>query len=276
MLLGKPNISTSFEQLNIEDSPYEQGLCEMLIQAARRQSIIWVDKCPVYADDIRADYINKELYAPVFKQDIADTGKCKVTYNNRLEKIILHSFSNGFSDMTIYIQPSIDSMTAEKIELSRMNMLGEVEPSRLQAKDIFYRYAAYSYGYHVSEVDIFKFTEVKASDITDHHRKFLKESGLKFYGDYINLEYRDVRRWELREISRQLPKDSLMIGEAFGYRRLNFELELYARSYAGVYWDNWTLGTMSDLLNDKRNYLKYKENGIYLIFKRNWLKVESS
>lgn len=274
MLLGKPNTLKEYESLDIKNATIIKGvdISTLLVSLAEQQCLLWVDGYPVYADDIRADYINKELYAPIFKQDIINAEDKLITYNNRVERVILHSYKSGFESRFILVQPDVQSNTVQILNLANQKLMRELHPEERKAKDLFERYIAYSYGYHNSEIDFFKFEEIKASNISKYQREFLKRNNLKFYGAYAELDYRDVRRWSLTDLRKQYNENDLKLGSCYGYRRLNFELELYMRILSKEYWEEWTLGTINDLLSDKRDYLKYKENGIYLIFKKEWLR----
>lgn len=273
MILGKPNIKFEYKDLKIEKyNTDHKDLESILLKHAKNETVLWIKGNPVYTDDIRADYINRVLYAPVFKCDTitSDDGKL-VNYNNRIEKEIIHSFDGGYQLDSLLVQTELTSPVVKSIELSGLSLREHARGEELEARDLFERYVAYSYMYHISEEDIFKFIRVQASKMTQYQREYIKSHGLDFYGEYVDTNYRDVRQWKLMELKGKIPDDTLLLGESFGFRRLNFELELYSRLYSKEYWENWTLGTMSDLLNNKRDYLKYKYNSIYLIFKKRWL-----
>lgn len=271
MILGRPNIRFTYNDLEIIEENTFEDLESALLIYAKQGALLWIKGNPVYADDIRADYINKVLYAPVFMCDTAYENGKVIKYNNRIEKQIIHSYRDGYRVGSLTVQRDIGVQKASIIELGNLPLRKEASNLEKQASDLFHRYIAYSYMYHKSEDDLFKFIRVQASKMSKYQREYIKSHKLSFYGQYEDMEYRDVRRWKLIELKGKIPDEMLLLGESFGYRRLNFELELYSRLYSKDYWDDWTLGTMNDLLNNKRDYLKYKYNNIYLIFKKSWL-----
>lgn len=267
MLLAKPNINKEFKDLKIisladNDLPFQTLIEEFAINGA----VIWIDELPAYLDELRADYINKEIYIPVYKEDKVE----RVTYNCRLEKYILHTYKNGYNADYIIIQPNVISEVAFKINLKDRKLCRELTEYDKKAVSLFDRYIAYSYGYTKYEQDVFKYKAVKKSNLTSYERKVLKDLGLEYYGEYLDTEYRDVRQWKFEVLVKRFNSGRLQLEKPFEVRRLNFELELYTRIYSNQLWKEWTLGNFDELLNDKRQFLKYKEKDIYLIFKKKW------
>lgn len=278
MILGRPITIIPYSELKIEytNEFNNKSLYKVLLSLAKDQVLVWVNGNPAYTDDIRADYINKELYIPVFLNDIARTkdrqGKDRlVTYNNRVEKVVLHSYNSGFHEVEILVQKDINSNKVWKLDIHKLKIERELSNKELLAKDLFERYVAYSYKYIDNEIDIFKFNEVKSSKMSNFNRKYIKNNGLSFYGEYIDMNYRDVRHWKLEELKGKIDDEVLLLTEYYGYRRLRFELELYLRILNKVYWEEWTLGSIQELLNNQREFIKYKQNRIYIIFKRRWV-----
>lgn len=268
MVLGEVNKKYEYSELEIEDKEGEVGIYSLLVGNYR--GLVWVGGECAYIDSICIDYNRgKEIYILVYRYDSIKTVDGEVRYNNRLEKVVIHSWDNGFEVGEIVIQPDISINKAYRYRVCDIVFKGD---GGEEARDIFMRYIGYSYGYHPSEVEVNKYKRVQASKMYKYQRRVIKERGLQFYGKYIDEEYRGVRLWGLRELVGRFSGEDLLIGEAYGYRRLRFELELYIRLYKKDYWVNWSSGDIEGLEGGRYEYIKYKERGIYLIMKRDWIK----
>lgn len=271
MLLAEPKrglvIIPNFESIRTEQV---HSFYHFITSLASTNAIAWF-KCKeaeigytgVFISELRPDYLNKEIYFPIHRYNVdKETG---FTYNHRLEKRVIHSSKDGWKESSLLVQsnPFISSEVV-KYELSKSKMQSEYK----DAQDLFDLYIPFSYGYHKIESDYAIYDEVKASKISKRHRQFLRDTGLSFYGDYLNMEYNRFRGWNLIELNKRLPYDKLHIEERYNERRIKFELEVYLGLLGNVYWDGWTKGNFNELLSDKRSFVKYKERGIYLIFSK--------
>ena len=271
MLLAEPKrglvITPNFESIRTEQV---HSFYPFITSLASTNAIVWfkskeaeIGYTRVFISELRPDYLNKEIYLPIHRYDLdRETG---FTYNHRLEKRVIHSSKGGWEESSLLVQgnPFLSSDVV-KYELSESIMQSEYR----NARDLFNLYIPFSYGYHKIESDYAIYDEVKASKISKKHRQFLRDTGLSFYGDYLNMEYNRFRGWNLIELNKRLPYDKLHIEERYNERRIKFELEVYLGLINGTYWNGWTTGNFEELLSDKRDFIKYKENGIYLIFSR--------
>lgn len=253
-------------ELGITDSNF-YDIVNTLIKS---KALVFIDNQVVYMDEIRPDYKNKKMYFPIFKNDEIVDGETKLEYNNRVELVEIHSYKDGFLRDKLWLIPNLSVPKAYSINLKNLQLNRELKDEDFKAKDLFYRYIKYSYG-NKEELDILDYIEVKKKYYSRKKLKLLKELGLDFYGEYEEMDYRDVRNWKLVELEGRFIDEELGLGEAFNCRRLQFELELYTRIYKGLLWEKWTLGNIDNLINNKFDYIKYKEKGIYLIFKERWL-----
>lgn len=272
MVLAEPNIIYKYSELNkVDASDKIKSLAsfdELMNYLISIEAIIWFNGWAVYADDLRADYKNGELYFPVYMYDTVDD----IQYNHRLEKIVIHSFENGYNIEGIVVQEHIGKPEICTVSIKDKEFMRELTEKDLDAKDIFMRYIASSYGYHINEVSAFKYNKVALSNLKSKQREKLKDSGLDFYGTYLDMEYRDVRNWKLEELIEKFSSDELKMELPFSIRRLQFELELYIRIYKDIGWNNWSC-TVLDRHKDRSNaFWKYKLNSIYFICKQNWFK----
>lgn len=271
MILGKVDVNIDINDLKIEEQDIFEGksfynVVESLVE---NKSLIIIGEELVYAEDIRANYRDKELYLPVFKCETIEEDGIKVDYNNRIEKYVIHD-KNGWKIESMTVIPNRLFNKAFEIPLSNRKLSREVSKKDIQAEDLFNRYIAISYGYSENEMDIEKYVYVQRKNLNYKQKKLLKEKGLEYYGEYIDMDYRDVRRYKLFELNNQFDNDILKTEQSFRTRRIKFELELYSRAYDKVYWENWSHGKMEDLIEGKREYIKHKVGKFYLIAKRHW------
>lgn len=274
MILGSLNINYTKNDIDFKNAEHKtyKSFYEFICESLQiDNAIVWIRDnlriYPVYLDELRVDYVNKEIYFPIYRYDSIDD----VTYNHRIEKLIIHSFENDkmLGSLELFIQPNNLQNKVYKVDILD-NTLGQNQCT--EARELWQRYLQYCYGYGPYDIDIFKYNQIKKSDITNKQRKYLNEHSLEFYGQFEDMDYRDVRNYKLTELQRRFSDDDLGIELQYGRRRILFELELYIGIYNKVYWKNWSLGTIEDLLIDKREYVKYKENNVSLIFKGKWLK----
>lgn len=270
MNILKISADLNIEDIEIVDECLEgyDSLYSLILDNAKSDSLILIDNKIAYVDSIRADYLNHQLYVPMFNCDIITEGNYSVTYNNRMEKVVIHDFKSGYTIENMYIIPSIISKQAYKVQLNTLKL--SVSNPNTSARDLFMRYIASSYWY-TSEDTTFKYNIVQKKNISAKQRELLVKNGLHFYGEKVDMTYRDVRNWKLEVLSSKFSEAELLTNEHFNIRRLQFELELYTRLYDKIYWDGWSFGSLEMLLNNKYDYIKYKENGVYLIFKSRWL-----
>lgn len=271
MKIIKVNIDCEISEIEKVDEQYNDydSLYEFIMEGAEGGELLIIDDKIAYISDIRADYLNHELYVPMFNCDVIQGDNCSVTYNNRMEKEIIHSFDKGYTEKDVYILPSILARKAYKVDIRKLK-LSASNPNR-SARDLFNRYIGSSY-WKEEEDDCFRHTIVQKKQITKKQRQLLVDNGLHFYGETSSMDYRDVRNWKLEVLSSQLGDAELSLGEQWYIRKLKFEAELYTRLFDRIYWDGWTFGTFDMLIGNKYDYIKYKENGVYLIFKYRWLR----
>lgn len=274
MILARPKLEYTYADLDVSTSIIQNtaDLYSTLLALAEQSAIVWLNKHPVYADELRPDYNNHQLYFPIYRYDEVSIDGLDIRVNNRLEKFILHSFDSGWLVDEIIIQPLPSMPKAYKLKLSKQKFERETKDSDLDARSLFSLYLASSYTYTVFDEDYSRYTPVTRRSLTKYQKKLIADSGLHFYGDYINLDYRDVRNWPLHQLSKNYSMEELQLDKPYSVRRIGFELELYTRLYTGILWTGWTDGNTKELLSNNREYLKYKENGVYLIFKRKWLR----
>ena len=275
MILGKVNVPYNISDITIKGkyNITENSLYDFLLNLAKNKSLVLHNGKLAYAEDIRPNYRDGELYIPKFTcKEMTEDG-VTVTYDNKIEKVLIHTFKDGYVNDKFYVIPNLIIPEAYEVDIKYLNLSRNLSDSDKMAKDLFYRYIAQSYGYNENDIDIFDYIKVQKQFIKDSQRKLLKKYNLDFYGEYLDMDYRDVRNWKLIELQKHFTDEELKINVPYGIKRLEFELELYTRLYNEVYWEGWTFGTLDRLLNDKIDYLKYKEKGIYLIFKKRWLKV---
>ena len=273
MLLAKLNIPYKVEQVEFRGGykVKHDSLYELVTEQSKYRSILLIEDKVAYIDEIRPDYVNGELYIPMFTCKVDKIDGIEVEYDNKIEKVLLHSYKTGYTNKDVYIIPVMAIPEAYKLDLKQYKLSRKLTSGDEQARNLFIRYVAYSYQYTEDDNDMFDYTKVQKQFITKKQRDTLKENNLEFYGDYLDMDYRDVRNWKLIDLQGRFADDELSIGSQFNCRRLAFELELYTRVYDKKYWDKWTRGKVANLIDGTHSYIKYKESGIYMIFKGRWV-----
>lgn len=271
MLLAKVNYPYDISNIVIKDKEETGSLYDVIMKYAKDKSLILYNNNLAYIDEIRADYVNHELYIPVFTYDIINEGGVDYQYNSRLSKLVIHTYKDGYVTDEIIVIPFIGSNEAYRIKLNNLELCRKLNDEDKSAENLFKRYIRVSYGYCDIDNDTFDYIPVQKKDLKTKHRKVLKEHNLDFYGEFLDMDYRDVRNWKLEKLTEIYTEEELGTSIEYNIKRLEFELELYTRIYNQEYWDNWTKGTIDSILCGTREFIKYKQRGIYLIFKGKWL-----
>lgn len=278
MILGKINAQYDLEDIEyigeIGDGDGRDSLYDIILSNAKGKGIMLVGGCMGYTHDILVNYRDGEISLPVFKNETVEENGVSVSYNNRIEKLIIHDMKKGFMLDDFWLLPNVMLPRAKRVSTKGLRLSRELGGEQDgDAENLFNRYIQQSYGYTESDIDVFDYTIVKKMYLKHGQRKLLKDKGLDFYGAYVNLDYRDVRQWKLEELLEMgFTEKELSVGEAYDNKRLRFELELYTRLHDRKFWETgWSRGTMNDLLSGRRDFLKFKRERAYLIFKRRWL-----
>lgn len=233
-----------------------------------------------YLADIRADYVNKRISVPIVRKKIhnedPESFRKGVYYEFREEDFEIYSVENGFIE-DLYILPNglsvfLDGMRFYKLELTGLRMYRELRESDREAKDLFDRYVPYAAGEYSTEYRKFRYERIGRSGLFQNEREYLKRHGLNFYGEYKEFkEYRDVRMYNMEELVENFSMEELKMEQDYNLTRMEFELELLTRILGKQYWKNWTRGEFENIINGKFEYVKYKDRGVSLIFKRRWV-----
>lgn len=253
----------------------ETNLSDFLVGLAKQEGLLWIrhnggESQPVWAEDIRADYKNRELYLPVMVWDtIEDPDRPgeEIGYNYRLEKHVFHSYKDGWVAPEVEIQPSELINYRYKVDLSKLRF-SMVENEG--ADKWLVRYAASSYGYQRGEVDTGKYKKISRTYIGTRRREVLKKLKLKFYGPWLNMNYKRVRDWTLRDLQKAgFSDEDLQIGVNYGARRLGFELELYTKLWDQRVSQEFECKSVRKRDGAYEKIFKGRKNGIYLVLEHN-------
>ncbi|MEM4385781.1 MAG: hypothetical protein QXD03_04465 [Candidatus Anstonellales archaeon] len=266
----EPNVKIN-SNYKIEDKEFN-SLYDLIIEGVKRKWLVYLDGYVAYIQDIKANYRDGELYIPLYRYDIFEEDGVKVRYNNRVDKIDIHTFKDGYKMEELVVIPNL-SGDWYRVKLNNLKLSRDISDSDREARDLFYRYVAYSYR-HLSEldIDVFDYNVILRKRISRKESDILSRNKLKFRGEIYNKSYRDVRRWDIEDIRLSLGEEYLRLDKPYKLRKMEFELELYTRLYDRVYWEKWTHGNWSEFISDSRiDYIKYKEKDIYLIFKKKWI-----
>lgn len=291
-MLGRVRVGFDYDKLiknkdnfNEIDNKFNDfyGLIEYLIN---NKYFIACDGEIMYADEMRFDYSNKEVYLPYNKSEYMnikskDNGyfdRCggtkkyrghRIGFNNIIEKYNIIKGNKYTVDYIYLIRQIGDTVIGEKVRIDSLPLRDNTITNK-EAKDIFMRYIAYCYGIR-NEKDTDKFYSVKKSVLTMTEKRILKELKLEYYGYYSNLDYSDVRMYELDSLLSCFTGDELKLDMEFNARRFEFECELYTRCMTRDLWVGWTRGSSEMILNNSQYFNKYKYNEFSLIFKSRWL-----
>lgn len=271
-----------FKCLDINFSDFYE-LVEYLID---NKYFIVCEDTIMYAEEMRFDYLNKEVYIPYIKSDYTDIDesyhssfdRCgatnkynghKIGYNNRIDKYKILDKKEYVIDDLYLINQGSEKVILEKVSLGGLP-LRHTDNTNRDAKDLFMRYIRYSYGI-LDEKDTDKFYSTKKSNITNTEKRILKELNLEYYGEYKDIEYADVRGYKIESLLGEFTDAELQVADNFNVRRFRFECELYTRCMARDLWVGWTKGSSEMILNNSQYFNKYKYNEFSLIFKSRWL-----
>ena len=257
ILLAKVNTAHRVEDIALVGKYQHEydNIYDIIIHLAKMKALVILENELAYIHELRPNYRD---------------GDNLNEYNNRLENIEIYTRADGYKHPKIWIIPNIMVREAYELDLESLKFSRGLSGGDREAQDLFYRYIAQSYGYH-EETDVFEYIPVKKKYEKRGKLNILRDLGLEYYGKYIDMDYRDVRNWKLVELRNVFDDSQLKIGEPYDIRRLQFELELFTRVIDKKYWYNWTLGNIDNLLESRFDYIKYKENGVYIIFKARWL-----
>lgn len=238
----------------------------------------------MYVDEICFDYKNKQIYVPYIKCKYAEipdkyfnrydtqglTKKYngyRIAYKNERAKYVIYENGKYLIDRLYVVVNIKGKMYKKGVDISNLPLCSREDKD---ASDLFNRYVQYCYGI-VDETDYDIFYPYKKSKLSKIEQSIIKELGLEYYGEYLAEEYRDVRMYEYSKVESLMGYDRIGSEQDFNIRRFKFEAELMTRIQEKVYWKHWTKGSIEKILSGVDYFCKHKENGISLIFKREWL-----
>ena len=241
-----------------------------------------------YVHDMRFDYVHGKIFVPIFVYKYLDidsymyprfkkskayekTDTMEVMYEQTLQVFEIWSSKRGYiiNDLTIIDKNILGVYRFYDIHIGSLPIRHSIIEEDIRV--LFLKYIKSFLGSSNDEELLYYST--KKMYLTKLEKKILDEYNLNWYSydDWSKLiSYRDVRTYKHSDIEGKFSEDEISCSDNFYLRVIDFESYLMGHLNSHIYWSglNFDKFTSGDYF-----YLKYKERGISLILKQNWLKA---
>jgi len=269
-----------FKYMGVYENTFDNVYDSIMALANMGRAMIKSGEDVAFVADIRADYVNKRLSVPMVRKKLhneePELFRKGVYYEVWEEDYEIYRLENGFREdleiLPMGLSVFLDGIHYYKLELAGLKMARDLEEEDYEARELFGRYLAYSVG-EVNEIyRKFRYERMSLGGLFPNEREYLKRHQLKYYGETKDfVDYRDVRMYKVEELLERFSPEELKLGQDYNITKLEFELELFTRLLDKQYWNGWTRGEFENVLSGKFEYVKYKDRGVSLIFKKRWI-----
>lgn len=299
-MLGRVDIQFSRKEFNVNynrnlaksKSSYS-SLYDLFLKNYEKGCLVWtptLEQCGEgyqrevsYIRDMRFDYVNGRIFIPIYIYKYKEVDDSYFKRNKELrekyggnlvayeqEMIVYELWNSKQGYLVDEVDILTETFTGCKIRKTLITHL-PVRDTCVE-EDISVLFDKYIRSSYIGEdFDVFDYKNSRYSYLSSTEKRMLKDNNLLWYSAYKDIEYSELRGYQYYELDKRFSRDRLDVFEPYRKRRADFESYILDHLYRGIYWTGAFKGSFNKLKTGKQFFVKYKEQGVSVFIKSNWV-----